>query len=87
MIRSYDCILIANSTGSNNSIPRPDGFLSFGPSAGDSMLPKILESSEEVALNPDIVFFGSKYNKLYVSYIQLARRLESTFIGYFGYQI
>ena len=63
---------IANSTstGSDDPIPRPDGFLSFGASAGDSMLPKILETSEEITLKPDIVFFGSKYNKLYVSYIQ-----------------
>ena len=46
----------------------PIGFLPFGPAHGDSRVPSEDDGSTgEIRLGTDIVIFGSRRNRLYVS--------------------
>ena len=59
---SHSTIIIGNDT------IIPVSFLPFGSAHGDSTVPRIDDgSTEEIQLETDIVFFGSRQNALYVS--------------------
>ena len=48
----------------------PAGFLPFGSAHGDSRVPRFDDGSTgEIQLGTDIVIFGSRQNRLYVSHI------------------
>ena len=54
----------------NASVIIPTGFLPFGSAHGDSTVPTSESgSTEEIQLGTDIVIFGSRQYRLYVSYI------------------
>ena len=47
----------------------PENFLPFGPTYGDTVVPHVDDgSSEEIRLDPDVIIFGTRNNRLYVSY-------------------
>ena len=50
------------------SVVMPDNFLPFGPLSGDSAVPPVDDgSSQEIQLGTDVIIFGSRNNRLYVS--------------------
>ena len=53
----------------NVTVEIPDNFLPFGPMYGDAaIIPPVDDgSSEEIRLGTDIVIFGARNNRLYVS--------------------
>ena len=52
----------------NATVIIPTGFLPFGSAYGDSTVPTSDDgSTEEIQLGTDIVIFGSRQNRLYVS--------------------
>ena len=56
------------TTGPPGPIVIPDGFLPFGTDFGDSLAPREDDgSSEAVRLTTDVIIFGSRQNRLYVS--------------------
>ena len=60
----------------NTTVVIPDNFLPFGLMYGDSVIPPIDDgSSQEVLLGTDVIIFGSRNSRLYVS-------LYSVKIGY-----
>ena len=61
MIHSYHDV-------DNATVIIPTGFLPFGSAHGDSTVPtRDDDSTEEIQLGTDIVIFGSRQNRLYVS--------------------
>lgn len=51
----------------------PEGFLPFGPAYGDSAIRNVDDdSSEEIQLGTDVIIFGSRNNRLYVSLNSIA---------------
>ena len=45
-----------------------DGFLPFGVAHGDSVVPSVDDGfSEVIIVDTDVVMFGSRYRRLYVS--------------------
>ena len=56
----------ANGTGGDTRIPR--SFLSFGPDHGDLTAPVNDDgNTDEIILETDVIIFGSRHNRLYVS--------------------
>ena len=52
-----------------NEMILPTGFLPFGSAFGDSRVPTSDDgSTREIRLGTDIVIFGSRQNRLYVSH-------------------
>ena len=46
----------------------PENFLPFGPMYGDTIIPPVDDgSSEEIQLVNDVIIFGTRNNRLYVS--------------------
>ena len=46
----------------------PEGFLPFGSAYGDSAVPRVDDgSTDEVRLGTDVVIFGTRNDRLYVS--------------------
>ena len=46
----------------------PDNFLPFGPMYGDTVIPPIDDgSSKEIQLGTDVIIFGTRNSRLYVS--------------------
>ena len=47
----------------------PQSFLPFGPDHGDLTAPVVDDgSTDEIILGTDVVIFGSRHNRLYVSH-------------------
>ena len=46
----------------------PENFLPFGPMYGDTIIPPVDDgSSEEIQLGYDVIIFGTRNDRLYVS--------------------
>ena len=59
-------ISTANDTGGDTRIPR--SFLPFGSDHGDLTAPIFDDgNTDEIILGTDVVIFGSRHNRLYVS--------------------
>lgn len=67
----YPSLIIhsCNYFAENATIIIPSGFLPFGFTYGDFRVPTSLDGSTEgIQLETDIVIFGSRQNRLYVSF-------------------
>jgi hypothetical protein len=60
--------LFSTANGSGGDARIPQSFLPFGSDHGDLTAPVVDDgSTDEIILGTDVVIFGSRHNRLYVS--------------------